>query len=1102
MPPDSRQLPRRIATPVASDCAYNAIQLKLMRRLVQSIVAFTVAATCPLWAQNTLSEISGTVTSQDRMALPGVSVTIVNTRTGQERRVTTDLQGNYSAPSLPVGEYLIRAELMDFRAAVREGVVLRVAEPARVDFVLELGDIRQSITIMETLPLLRTNSAEMGEVVSNQRVVNLPLNGRRFTDLMMLSDNVVAEPRGTRGAALSQTGPTVAIAGQRGGHNMYFLDGVSITDQYFNNLGFSPTIDAIQEFNIQKAIYPAEYGGKASAAISAAMRSGGNAWHGSMYEFFRNSALDARNYFNGPVKPPLRQNQFGGTVGGPLLKDRTFFFLSSETLRERRSLTGTFSLPPAAVRNGDFSGFPAIYDPLSGDSSTGRRTAFAGNQIPLTRIDPIARTFLEKVSLPNHPGNVQNFTATPVSSNDNTQFSGRLDQNFGSKDSLYGRFTFSDSETFRPFGSSDLNETLAPGFGTFITTYTRNLALGHTHVFGTKVIHQLRFGWLNVSGGQRLENQGVDFARTAGLQGVTTDPAKMGFPAMNFGGAYSSLGDPARAVSRNNTSFDLFSNTSWVRGPHNIKFGGYFFRLHFRPQDSPNARGAFGFTPRYTSSAAGLSDGNAFADFLLGYPSQAQAGIGRGSEDGRANWIHSYIQDDWRATRNLTFNIGLRYEFNGHMTDTGNRLSNLQTDRLVIASDDQGRINPDAQALLPLIPVPYVTSKEAGYTRSLIRPGLVRLAPRFGFAWSPGGSNKTVIRAGFGLFFNQWAYSVQTLLMQNLPFYFNKNVTTGADQLQPTLSMSNILQAPATGTIGGGGMDQNYRSEYAESWNFSIQRLVAADWVVEASYFGSKIVGADDSTFYNIPRPGPGPIAARRPNPSLSGFQVIHWGGYSNYHALNLKVEKRLSAGIAVNANYTWSKATDAASSPGPTFSETNFPQDVDFRKAEEALSSFDHRHRLALSFTWELPGGFALQGFGTFQTGAPFTVNIPSDNANIGAGPAQRPDVLRDPNIETKTPEQWFDTTAFAMPKQFTFGNAGRNLVFGDGLTNMDLSLQKQFRVREKVTLQLRSEVFNAFNNTNFADAPGRTAFTPSFGRYFAAENPRQVQIALKLLF
>lgn len=339
-------------------------------------------------------------------------------------------------------------------------------------------------------------------------------------------------------------------------------------------------------------------------------------------------------------------------------------------------------------------------------------------------------------------------------------------------------------------------------------------------------------------------------------------------------------------------------------------------------------------------------------------------------------------------------------------------------------------------------------------------------------------------------------------MMQNLPFYFNKNVTTAADAQRPAFGLSNILQAPATGTIGGGGMDQNYRSEYAESWTLSVQRELHKDWVLESNYFGSKIIGADDTTFYNIPTPGPGPIAARRPNPNLSALQIVHWGGYSNYHALNLKLEKRFSSRLSANVNYTWSKSTDVASSPGATFSETNFPQDVRYRRAENALSSFNHTHRLALSFNYELPLGINILGFGTFQTGAPFTVNIPSDNANIGAGPAQRPDVLRDPNIQNRTPERWFDTSAFVLPQPFSFGNAGRNIVIGDGLTNIDLSAVKQFKLRDRFTLQGRAECFNAFNNTNFADAPGRTAFTPSFGRYFAAENPRQVQLALKLLF
>ncbi len=1054
-----------------------------------------------VFGQNTVAEIAGSVKGQDQLPLPRAILTVTNEATGLERQVQADDQGNYVVPALLVGPYRVRAELTDFRPEIRGGITLQVAEQVRLDFVLVLGDVRQEITVIEAYTALRTTTAEIGEVIDNRRVASLPLNGRRFTDLMLLSDNVVSEPRGTRGAALGQTGATVAIAGQRGGHNMYFLDGVSITDQYFNNLGVSVSVDAIQEFNIQKSIYPAEYGGKASAAISAATKSGGNTVHGSAFEFFRNSALDARNYFNGATKPPLRQNQFGGTLGSPIRKDKTFIFVNAEALRERRSLTGTFSLPPAAVRAGNFSGLAPIFDPLS-TTPAGSRLTFSGNQIPLTRLDPIARAFLEKVPLPSGAGNVQNFSATPVSSNDNTQFTSRLDHNFGADDALLVRYTHSNSGTFRPFGSSDLNETLVPGFGTTIHTYTRNLALGHTHIFSPTMIHELRLGVLRVTGGQRLQNQGDNFAQANGLLGVSTDPTKTGYPSINFSGAYSSLGDPSRVVSRENTSFDLFSNTSWVHGSHTVKFGGYFYRLLFNPKDSPNARGAFTFTPRFTSSAAGLSDGNAFADFLLSAPSSGQAGIGRGEENARSNWIHSYIQDDWRARSDLTFNIGLRYEFNGHLTETGNRLSNVQQDRIVIASDDQGRINPEAQALLPLIPVPWITSKDAGYSRSLLRPGYVRLAPRFGLAWSPGGSSKTVVRAGFGLFFNQWAYSVQTALMQNLPFYFNKNVTTASDTQRPTLGMSNILQAPANGTIGGGGMDQNYRSEYAESWTLSLQRAIRKDWVVEANYFGSKIVGADDSTFYNIPTPGPGAIAARRPNPNLSALQIIHWGGYSFYHALSLKLEKRLSNRLSANVNYAWSKSIDVASSPGPTFSETNFPQDVRFRQAEKALSSFNHTHRLALSFNYDLPGGISILGFGTFQSGAPFTVNIPSDNANIGTGPSQRPDVLRNPNIQNQTPEHWFDTTAFATPRPFTFGNAGRNIVFGDGLTNIDLSAVKQFKLRERFTLQLRGEFFNAFNNTNFADSPGRIAFTPSFGRYFAAENPRQIQTALKLLF
>lgn len=1064
------------------------------------------------FAQGTTGQILGTVHDTTGAVLPGTSISIVSLDTGQERNLTSDTSGNYSAPGLPVGEYLVRATLPNFRTAIRDGIVLQVASQVRVDLTLELGEVTETITVTESVPLLRTTNAEVGEVVANQRLIELPLNGRQFTNLALLTDNVVTVPGGTRGAALNLTGPGFAVAGQRAGHNMYYLDGVSLTDQYFNNLSVAPSVDGMREFNVQKSLYAAEYGGKAAAAVSAATKSGTNLIHGSLYEFLRNSAMDARNFFEGEQVAPLRRNQFGGTLGGPLQRDRTFFFINYEGLRERRAQTRTFSVPSAAVRRGNFSGFETIRNPLTG-------LPFENNQIPAGQLNPVAQAFLEHVPLPNiaDAGEVQNFVASPTESNDQDQFTVRLDHTLGVNDTIFGRYTFADMEVFRPYGSSALNETLLPGFGTAITTRTSNVAFNHTRIFSPSLIHEFRFGYLRVTGGQVSENNAIDFGGANQIAGITRDPRKFGFPVMNVSNAYSTMGDPSTLVSRRNNSFDFFSNTSLIRGAHNLKFGAYIFRLRFNPQDSPNARGSFLFDSRFT--------GNAFADFLLGYPFTAAGGIGRGEEDGRTTWAHFYAQDDWRATPNLTVNIGLRWEINTHVKETENRIANIEIDRFIIASDEDGTIHPDAQALLSEIPIPYVTSQEAGHGRSLLRPSYRRIAPRLGIAWSPGGSGETVVRTGGGFFYNQWAYSVQTALMKNLPFYFNKSVTV--DSFQPGLDIQNVLNAPNTGSIGGAGVEYDFHTEYAASWSFGLQRMLAENWSLDASYFGSKVVGADDNMFRNVPLPvdpavDPRPVSARRPNPALSQFQVLHWGGWSFYHSLALKLEKRFSNGLSFNTNYTWSKAIDPASSPGPTASETNKPQDVRNRRADKALASFDRRHRLVFSYSYELPfgpgrlwnpvngwvskllEGWSLTGLGTYQSGSPFTVNIPVDNANIGDAQAQRPDLIRNPNLDPgqQTPERWFDTDAFVLSAPGTFGNAGRNVVFSDGTTNVDFSLRKNTTLSESSMLEFRAEFFNFFNNTNFAGAPGRIAFTPNFGRYFSAENPRQVQLGLKLLF
>jgi hypothetical protein len=1067
-------------------------------------------------------EIGGTVTDVTGAVLPGVALTITNRAGGQERQYITDSNGYYVFAALLPGEYAIRAEIPDFKTQIRENVVLGVGEHARLNLVLEVGALTEEVTVRESLPLMRTTNAEVSEIINERRLAELPLNGRQFVQLTLLSDNVFLTPVGTRGAALAQTGRQVVVAGQRVGHNMYFLDGVSITDQYFNNLVLSPSIDLLQEFKIQKSIYSAEYGGKASANVNAVTKSGGNQVHGSIYEFLRNDAFDTRNYFDDPNRPlpPLRQNQFGGTLGGPIANNRTFFFLNYEGFRERRGLTRRFSLPSERVRNGDFSGLTVIYDPFTTDRLTGQRQPFPGNKIPADRLNPIARAFLEKVPLPTAAGEVQNFVSSPSIRNDHDQFSVRIDHNVGPNDTLLARITSAQMKTFQPYGNSNLNEILVPGFGYDITTFTRNVALTQTHAFGPNLINEFRFGFLRVTGGQESHNRGDDFAVRAGLEGVTRDPRKMGFPAISFADAYSSVGDPANLTFRRNNSFDFIDNFSWVRGSHSLRFGTYIYRLRFNPHTSPNARGAFSFTPRFTSSAAGLADGNAFADFLLGFPSSANGGIGRGESDGRTLWTHFYVHDDWRIFPRLMINAGVRYEINSQLVETGNRFSNPEVDRFVIASGSDGRIHPDAGSLLALIPVPSVTSNDAGYHRSLQKPNYNRVAPRLGLAWSLDNQDRNVIRAGYGIFYNQAAYSIQENLGLNLPFYFNKSVTVASDALRPAAAIGDILLGPNTGSIGGSGLMYNYRSEYAQSWTLSIQRKLADDLAAQATYFGSKVVGADNATYINIPEPGPGPIDARRPNANLSAIRTIRWDGWSDYQSLTLRLEKRSASGLTLDANYTWSKSMDDASDVGATFHEFNVPQDVRNLGAEKALSSFDHRHRFVFTYSYELPFGvgrpwrlshpigrllddWTTTGIGTFQAGAPITINLPSDNANIGPGPAQRPNLLRDPNLKSgKTAGRWFDTEAFVMPPPFSFGNAGRNIVLEDGETNMDFSAIRNVPINERTRVELRLEIFNVFNSLNFVGAPGRIAFTPNFGRLFNAGPSRQLQLGFKLVF
>jgi hypothetical protein len=1074
------------------------------------------AAALPACAQMNTAEISGKVTDRSGSALPGAQIAARALDTGQQFESVSNDAGEYLLAQLPVGAYSLSVSATNFKESSLPRIEVHAADRLRRDFVLEVGNRTELVTVVADPANAQLESAEIRDVLGSSQVAELPVKDRQFLDLALLSPGVVRPPGGTRGDAMQQAGNLVNVLGQRSGHNLYLLDGVAITDEHFNNMVIAPSVDAIEEVNIEKTSYAPEFGGKSGAVINVVSKSGSNNYHGSLFEFLRNDWFDAKNFFDSATAPipPFRENQFGGSVGGPIRKNRTFYFLSYEGQRIRDSLTQTFSVPDAAMRSGNFYGLSPIY---SAGSATGDgREPFPNNQIPAGLLDPVALALLARIPLPNLPGIGQNLLATGDQRIDQNMTSARIDHQLSGNNTMYLRASTFDAQEFDPFGSGVLQETLLPGFGRNLSTHSVNGAAGWTHVFSPSILNEARFGFLSVTGGQTSPNAGNTFAAQTGIEGVTTNPADLGYPQISFGGEFTTIGDPSLFTYRNNHDIEFYDNVIWHRGRHTLKFGAYGMHFNLQTANPNGARGIFSFTPHWTSSAPGLADGNAFADFLLGYPTTAQVGLGRAGIDGNTNWAQFYIQDNWQISTHLKVDIGLRYEYNQNMTNEGNEMAAIDTTvpggRFVIASGSSGELSPAAASLLPVIPIPYVSSSTAGWNNSLLTPQYLRLAPRAGLVWS--ASEKTVVRTSFGIYPNQAAYNIVTNLAENLPFFVTKTVNSSTSVLSPSFTTENALTASTVGTVGGNNLNHDYQIEYNEVWNLSVEHEVSASTLLSFSYVGSRTVHADSGTLLNVPLPGPGAIAARRPIPELSQISDIRWNGWASYNALSLSAKRRLTGGLLFDASWTWSHSIDDASDPGATLNESNIPQNVYDLAAEKASSSFDHRQRLALSAIYQFPvakgaaawvrdlfGNWQAGGNFTAQSGAPFTVNISSDQANIGAGPAQRPNVLGDPNAGPKTPQEWFDTSVFSLPELYTFGTSPRNAVIGPGLEEFDFSMQKEIPLTEAVRLRFRTEAYNLFNHPNF-NIPNRMAFTPNFGSISSAQISRQLQFALKLNF
>ena len=1086
----------------------------------------------PGFSQMNTAEIAGQVKDPTGAVIAGATVVGTHLATQQKFSAVTNESGLFLLPQLPLGEYTLAVSASGFKQAVQEHVALHVGDHIRQDFDLALGEQSETVTVEGSAGLMQVQSAEIKDVIQNQQVADLPLKGREFLELTLLSEGVVSPPGGTRGDALQQTGKLINVMGNRTGHNLFLVDGVNVTDEYFNNVVISPSTDAISEFTMLKTNYNAEFGGKSGAVVNVITKSGSNAFHGSAYEFLRNDIFDARNFFAQPgVGTPFRENQFGATFGGPILRDKTFFFLNYEGQRIRNSLSQAFNVPTGAERTGDLSGLVPL-------PATGKPNA---KQL----IDPFTKAPILNNDLRHDPNFNENAAAQALvsllppptlglsgandllavgkQSIDTNQYNARIDHQISMTDSAFIRASVFDANEFDPFGSSVLNEALLPGFGRTLRTHSVNFSVGETHTFNANLLNEFRFGWLTVSGGQGDPNAGNPFASQNGLLGTTQNPADVGYPQVNLSGVFSTIGTAAGFTTRVDRNYEFFDNVLWHRGQHTVQFGAYFFHLDFNPEFPNNARGTYTFN--------GSSSGNAFADFLFGVPSQGQVGIGKGAENARTNWAHFYIQDGWQITPTLKIDLGLRYEYNSNLVANANQTSNIDLTApggpaFVVAGNvanltgAQNALVAIAAAQNPTIPV--VNAATVGWNNSLLRPRPLRFSPRIGLAWSIPNFGETVVRAGYGIYTNQAAYSVLQNLAENIPFFLNKTVNNDAATCGSTpCTINNILSFNPNGVIGANSVNHDFAVEYNEVWNLALQRPISKTTAVELEYVGSRTVHADSSTAVNLPQPGPGGIQGRRPYPDLNSFTSIRWDGWAFFNGLTVKVTRRFTKGLSFDGSYTWSHSIDDASDAGATNAELNLPQNIYANNlaVEKASSSFDHRNRVTANVVYDLPfasrsngwvhrtvGGWRASGNFIAQSGAPFTINLSAANdpANIGlvsGNNLERPNVNGNPNNGPRTPQQWFTTSSFSVPGAFTFGNTPRNNVIGPGLVDLDASLQKETTLRESVKLQFRFDVFNVLNHPNF-NLPGRIFGSSTFGAITSAQDPRELQFALKVMF
>ena len=1055
------------------------------------------------FAQVDTGTIAGSVRDSQGAGLPAASVTFVETGTNSTTKTQTDGSGDFASPPLRPGNYKITVTAQGFKTETRGTIVLQVQDRLRLDFSMAVGSVSENVEVTAETPTIQTDTSSLGEVVSTKEMTQLPLNGRDYIQLATLTTGVVRTSSGTNGnTGGSSTGGLNSFVanGTRGTLNNFLLDGIDNNSNDNGGVVLRTNVDAIQEFKLQTNTYSAEFGRSAGAVVNAITKTGTNGYHGNVFEFFRNSALDARDYFELPTdkKASFKENQFGGTLGGPIVRDKLFWFGDYQATIIRNPLTFTSVVPTANERAGNFSdpGEPVIYDPTTS-------APFTGNVIPPDRIDPISQAFMNLYPNANLvDGGNSFYVISPIEQDRIDQGDGRLDYNPTQRDQFFVRYSMSGRTDVRPAPLPGLanggDSSTGNGFED-----TKGASLGYTRAFTPRTVNEVRIGFNYVH-----IRRGVPPAGTAvpppelQVPGVPDDPRVNGLTLFSPSG-FKRVGDPRYAptilASQERQINDVLT---LVRGAHTFKLGGEIRWSQFNISQESAPRGQFTFNGQFTHNSLDDNSGSSLADMLLGLPIRANIStvIAMGN---RQHVPALFAQDDWKVTRHLTLNLGLRYDYFSPIVEVNNRQSNFDyaTGTLIQAATN-------------------------GASRALVKGDKANFSPRIGFAFTPGDNANTVIRGAYGIFYagQEIRTAAPLQLAYNLPFFYEPSFVS--DGVTPVITVAQgfpSLDPSQAVNPGVTSVDPNLHTPYYQSWNLAVQHALPGAISLEVAYAGSKGTRLQVVTDRNQdPVPGPGDIQARRPYPLYGGFTSIQNTGSSNYNSLQVKAEKHLSHGLYFLSAFTFSTAINdlpeiCCAAP--------FPQNSYDTTAERGLADFNQKLRWVFSFDYEIPfggtkshisnravdavlGGWHVGGIYTIASGFPFSPLLNSDTSNTGAQVAVRPNQIADGNLPRgqRTPARWFNTDAYPIPdgSTFFFGNAGRNSLIGPGQNVFDGSLRKEFRFTERQRLEFRTEFFNAFNHPNFAqpdnfidDGPGVAGQITSL-----AIPTRQIQFGLKYSF